>query len=135
VIRWWDRERRIRNLAVQLDAKGAELHAAHRMLRERESERTALIRHLDIMRVKAYRSDRYRTAWTSARRRANNAAGSVVFWSLAHTREKTARIVAEDQLAIAERVKAEQLDELVAAGQTIRDLQAALDLAVKGHPS
>jgi hypothetical protein len=78
---------------------------------------------------------RYRYAWLSARRRADNAAGSVVFWSLAYTREKTARVAAEDRVHLLQVGAAEDQERLIAAGRTITELQAALELAVKGNPS
>lgn len=69
---------------------------------------------------------RYRYAWLSARRRANN---------LAYTREKTARVAAEDRVHLLQVGAAEDQERLIAAGRTITELQAALDLAVKGNPS
>jgi hypothetical protein len=125
VIRWWRQARQIRDLTIRLNAKGEELYAAHR---QRESERRALIEHLRILRVKAYRSDRYRLAWTSARRRANSRDGSVAYWR--HRADQ-----AETKLHLVEGARDEYLHRLVEAGTTITELRAALDLAVKGNPS
>lgn len=85
---------------------------------------------------------RYRYAWLSARRRAGHwrRTTRMAQRHLDHCgrlldAERAKRVVAEDRLDIAEREKAELVDELIAAGQTITELRAALDLAVKGHPS
>jgi hypothetical protein len=71
---------------------------------------------------------RYRLAWMSARRRANNLSGSVAYWR--HRADQ-----AETKLHLAAVGRAEDLDRLIAAGRTIRELEAALALAVKGNPS
>lgn len=65
---------------------------------------------------------RYRMAWLSARRRANNLSGSVAYWR--HRAHE-----AETKVHIAAVVKADQLAELVAAGRTITELRAAVEIA------
>jgi hypothetical protein len=88
---------------------------------------------------------RYRYAWMSARRRAAAAMSTARLAD--HLIEERRRLIgllraararadqAETKLHLATVGRAEDLDRLIAAGQTIRELEAALALAVKGNPS
>lgn len=85
---------------------------------------------------------RYRYAWLSARRRAGHwrrtarmAQRHLDYAGRLLDEERTRRVAAEDRAHLLEVGAGEDQERLIAAGRTIQDLQAALDLAVKGNPS
>jgi hypothetical protein len=85
---------------------------------------------------------RYRHAWLNARRRADHwrrtaraAQRYLDHWGRLVDEERALRVAAEDRVHLLEVGAAEDQERLIAAGRTITELQAALDLAVKGNPS